>query len=311
MNVNILVETNNLTREEWLNYRRQGIGGSDVSALLGINKWKSELELWLDKVGQSKDDFNDNEAIQWGSLLEPIIRKHFAEVTGKNVKEVKAILQHPAYKFMLADVDGITEDDDHNPAILEIKTASEFKRGEWENDVPTYYQTQVQHYLFVTGLKKAYVAVLIGGNTFKIFEVEADEHIQDMLVSVEKNFWDKVISGTRPEVDGSDAAKSFLDNLYDGGITEEVVLPEEVNQYVNSYVEACMQEDEAKSLKQEAANHIKEYMGNNEKATCLNHVISWQTVTTDRLDTKALKQDKPEVYASYVKTSSSRRFMVK
>lgn len=311
MNANILVETENLSKVEWLAYRRKGIGGSDVSSLLGINKWKSELELWLDKTGQSEDSTTDNESMMWGTILEPVIRNHFAKVTNKKVVEVKAMLQHPRYQFMLADVDGVTVDDEGNPAILEIKTASEYKRNEWESEVPTYYQTQVQHYLLVTGLKKAYVAVLIGGNTFKIYEIDADETIHNMLIKVEENFWNKVVNGIRPEIDGSDAAKNLLDGLYSGGLKEEFTLPEVAEEYVNMYLEASAKEDDAKAKKQEAANHLKELMGNHEVCSCSNHSITWKTVISERLDSKALKADEPELYDKYTKTSESRRFMVK
>lgn len=311
MNANILVETDNLSKEEWLRYRKQGIGGSDVSCLLGINKWKSEIELWLDKTNQTNAPVEENEAIQWGTIMEPIIRNHFAEVTGKAVVELKAMLQHPEHPFMLADVDGVTVDDSGNPAILEIKTASEFKRSDWDEGVPAYYQTQVQHYLCVTGIQKAYVAVLIGGNSFRIFEVDADAEIQDMLIAVEKNFWNKVQNMIRPEMDGSDAAKNLLDSLYHGGISEEIVMPDEAIEYVDAYIEACAEEDNAKAKKQEASNHIKEIMGDYDKASCIGHSISWKPVTSERLDSKSLKENEPEIYAKYCKSSTSRRFTLR
>ena len=311
MFANVLVETEGLTKEQWLRYRKQGIGGSDVASLLGISKWKSEIELWLDKTNQTNEPPVENEAMQWGTIMEPIIRNHFAEVTGKTVVELKAMLQHPEYPFMLADVDGVTVDDAGNPAILEIKTASEFKRSEWEEDVPAYYQTQIQHYLCVTGIKKAYCAVLIGGNSFKIYEVDADDEIQAMLIAVEKNFWNKVQNMIRPEMDGSDAAKNLLDSLYRGGVSEEIVMPEEAIEYVDAYIEACVEEDNAKAKKQEASNHIKEIMGDYDKATCLGHSISWKPVSSERLDTKALKEQEPEIYAKYAKTTVARRFTLK
>lgn len=311
MFANVLIETDKLSKEEWLKWRKRGIGGSDVSCLLGINKWKSEIELWLDKTNQTNEPPVENEAMTWGTIMEPIIRKHFAEVTGKTVVELKAMLQHPEYPFMLADVDGVTVDDAGNPAILEIKTASEYKRSEWEEDVPAYYQTQIQHYLCVTGIRKAYCAVLIGGNSFKIYEIDADDEIQTMLIAVEKNFWNKVQNMIRPEMDGSDAAKNLLDSLYRGGVTEQIVMPEEAIEYVDAYIEACAEEDNAKAKKQEASNHIKEIMGDYDKATCLGHSISWKPVSTERLDTKALKEQEPEIYAKYAKTSISRRFTLK
>lgn len=311
MNANILVETEGLSREEWLRYRKCGIGGSDVAAILGISKWNSAISLWLDKTNQTNEPVEENEAMQWGTIMEPIIRKHFAEVTGKTVVEVKAMLQHPEHPFMLADVDGLTTDDEGNPAILEIKTASEYKRSEWENDIPSYYQTQVQHYLCVTGVQKAYVAVLIGGNSFKVYEVDADAEIQSMLIAVEKDFWNKVQNMIRPEMDGSDAAKNLLDSLYHGGIEEQIVMPDEAIEYIDAYIEACAEEDNAKAKKQEASNHIKEIMGDYDKATCLGHSISWKPVSAERLDSKALKAAEPELYAKYVKKSVSRRFTIK
>lgn len=311
MNATILVETEGLSKEEWLRYRKNGIGGSDVAALLGISKWKSEIELWLDKTNQTDNLIEENEAMQWGNIMEPVIRKHFAEVTGKTVLEIQAIIQHPEYPFMLADVDGLTVDDAGNPAILEIKTASEYKRSEWEQDIPAYYQTQVQHYLCVTGTAKAYVAVLIGGNTFRVYEVDADAEVQRMLITLEQAFWNKVKNMIRPEMDGSDAAKNLLDTIYHGGVSERIVLPEDAIEYVDQYIMACAEEDNAKAKKQEAANRIKEFMGDYDNAKCLEHSVSWKPVTTERLDTKALKEAEPEIYEKYVKTSTSRRFTLK
>ena len=311
MNANILVETEGLSHEEWLRWRKKGIGGSDVSAILGINKWTSAIELWLDKTNQKNDPVEVNEAMEWGTILEPIIRDYFATATGKTVMEVKAMLQHPDHPFMIADVDGVTTDDNGDPAILEIKTASEYKRDEWLEGVPTYYQTQVQHYLCVTGVSKAYVAVLIGGNTFRVYEVDADPEIQQMLIAVEKNFWNMVTNMIRPDIDGSDAAKDLLDQIYRGGVEEEIILPEEAVEWVDAYIEASADEDSAKAKKQEASNHLKEIMGDYDKASCMGHSISWKPVTSERLDTKALKEKEPDIYAKYAKSSTSRRFTLK
>ena len=311
MNVNVFVETEGLSQKDWLKYRKRGMGGSDVAAILGISKWRSALDLWLDKTNQTNEETEENEAMQWGNIMEPVIRNHFAEVMGKPVVEVKAMLQHPEYLFMLADVDGLTVDDEGNPAILEIKTASEYKRDEWENGIPAYYQTQVQHYLCVTGATKAYVAVLIGGNSFKVYEVDADAEVQRMLISVEKEFWNKVQNMIRPEIDGSDAAAKLLDRAYRGGISEQIVLPEEAIEYVDLYIEASAEEDNAKAKKQDAANHIKDFMRDYDRAKCLNYTISWKPVSSERLDSKALKENEPEIYQKYVKTSTSRRFTVK
>jgi len=311
MKVNILAETTGLSKEEWLKLRKRGIGGSDVSSILGINKWKSELELWLEKTDQECGLPAENEAMMWGGIMEPVIRNHFSEVTGRKVIEVKAIIQSIKYPFMIANVDGITVDDEGNPAVLEIKTTSEYKRHDWDNAVPDYYQVQVQHYLCVTGLNKAYVAVLIGGNTFRVFEVNADSEIQKMLASLEANFWNKVEKRIRPEIDGSDTAKNLLDSMYKGGIEKQKVLPDEALNYINDYINASKEEENAKANKQNAANHLKEIMGDYDKAFCQGHTVSWKSVSTDRFDSKGFKEAEPELYSKYVKASKSRRFIIK
>ncbi len=311
MNANILVVTEGMSREEWLRWRKKGIGGSDVASILGINKWSSAIELWLDKTNQKNDPKEVNSAMEWGAILEPVIRNYFSTVTGKSVVEVKAILQNPKYPFMLADIDGATTTNNGDPAILEIKTASEYKRDEWLEGVPNYYLVQCQHYLCVTGVSKAYVAVLIGGNSFRIYEVDADPEVQQMLIAVERDFWNKVQNMIRPDIDGSDAAKDLLDEIYRGGVEEEIVLPEEAIEWVDAYIEASADEDNAKAKKQEASNHLKEIMGDFDKASCLGHSISWKPVTSERLDTKALKEKDPDIYAKYAKSSTSRRFTIR
>ncbi len=310
LNVNVLVNTEGLSREEWLKYRKRGIGGSDVAALLGISKWTSAVALWLDKTNQTNEPEEVNEAMRWGQLLEPVIREQFRQITGRPVVEVKAILQHPQYPFMIADIDGLTVDEDGAPAILEVKNVSEYKRSEWSQGVPAYYQTQVQHYLLVTGVQKAYVIALFGGNSSGVYTVQTDPEVQQMLVQVESDFWSKVQNLIRPEIDGTDASTKLLDSIYRGGVSEEVIMPTEAVEYVDAYIEASADEDSAKARKNEAANHIKEIMGDYDRATCNGHTISWKPVTSERLDSKALKAAEPEIFKKYTKASTSRRFTV-
>lgn len=243
--------------------------------------------------------------------MEPVLRNHFAEVTQKPVAEVKAILQHRDYPFMLANVDGVTTDDAGNPTILEIKTASEYKRADWDGGVPAYYQSQIQHYLCVTGVQKAYCAVLIGGNSFRIYEVDADAEVQTMLVKLEEQFWKKVQNMVCPEMDGSDSAKKLLDSMYHGGISEEIVLPTEAIEHIDAYLEASAEEDNAKAKKQEVSNYIKEIMGDFDKARCMGHLITWKVVSSERFDAKSLKEEHPEIYKKYVKVTKTRRFTLK
>ncbi len=311
-NVNVLVETEGLSTEEWLRYRQRGIGGSDVAAILGISKWSSAIDIWLSKTNQVFNNTEENEAMTWGKILEPVIRDRFREVTGKKTVEVHAMLQSEAHPYMIADIDGLTEDDNGEPAILEIKCVSEYKASEWDNDsIPEYYQVQAMHYMAVTGIDMTYFACLVGGNKFIIRELHADPDMQNMLIAVEGDFWKKCVNMERPQADGSDACTNLLNSIYKGGINEEIYLPDDVIDCVQQYIDASVAEDNAKALKQEAGNRIKEVMGDYNTAKYDRYTFTWKPVSTDRLDTKALKENEPEVYKKYVKTTTSRRFQMK
>ena len=88
----VVVKTNDLSREEWLKYRTQGIGGSDVSIIAGINPYKSVHQLWLEKTGQTQPEEGDSEYTHFGTLLEPIVRREFTERTGLKVRQKNMLL---------------------------------------------------------------------------------------------------------------------------------------------------------------------------------------------------------------------------
>ncbi|WP_160208107.1 YqaJ viral recombinase family protein [Anaerotruncus colihominis] len=152
MSVKILACTENMPYEDWLEYRRLGIGGSDASVVCGISRYKSPMELWLDKTNQLRDQ-EVGEAAYWGTQLEALVRKEFTKRTGIEVHLVKQLLQSEEYPFMLANLDGVCEHPDLGTCVFEAKTASAYKASEWEDSIPAEYMLQLQHYLSVTGYK--------------------------------------------------------------------------------------------------------------------------------------------------------------
>ena len=102
-----LVPTGNLAREEWLELRRRGIGGSDASVIMGKNPYRSILRLWEEKTGKAPITEAGNEAAYWGNVMEPIVRKEFTKRTGLKVRQKHFMIFHPEIPYMFADVDGI------------------------------------------------------------------------------------------------------------------------------------------------------------------------------------------------------------
>jgi putative phage-type endonuclease len=306
----VLVATQNMPREEWLAWRKKGIGGSDASIACGLNRYKSPVELWLEKTGQVEPQ-TAGEAAYWGTLLEPLIRMEFAERTGLPIKQEQYLLQHTQYPFMLANLDGIVLDPNHGKCVFEAKTTNAFNSAAWLDRVPEEYQLQVQHYLAVTSLAGAYIAVLIGGNQFKWYFIARDEDLIALLIELEMRFWHHVETQTPPALDGSEASAELLGRLYPQANKKQIILAGDALPLLSQYEKSSAEEKAAAESKNEAVNKLKALLGENESGTLGERIITWKSISSERLDTKALKSDLPEVYAKYLSTSSYRRFSIK
>ena len=205
MSAIILASTENMPYQEWLELRKRGIGGSDASVVCGLNRYKAPVELWMEKTDQLPYQ-EAGEAAYWGTQLEALVRDEFTKRTGIEVIHTHQLLQSEEQPFMLANLDGVCEHPELGTCVFEAKTASAFKASEWENGIPDEYQLQVQHYLSVTGYAGAYIAVLIGGNTFRWKFIERDEELISMLIQLEENFWGCVQDLVPPVLDGSNAS---------------------------------------------------------------------------------------------------------
>ena len=311
MTANVLVSTGNLPYEDWLEYRKQGIGGSDASVVCGVSRYKSPVELWMEKTGQLPSQ-EAGEAAYWGNLLESLVREEFTKRTGISVTKPSAIYQSQEHPFMLANVDGLCDDNSHGPCIFEAKTASAYKAGEWEDSIPDEYMIQIQHYMAVTGYQGAYIAVLIGGTAFRWKFVGRDEELIAMLISLEEDFWCHVQDGTPPALDGSDASARFLAERFPNSVPQsEIALPGKAQKLLSQYDDACRQLEESTAQKQEAENLLKEMLGDHEIGTTGNRVVTWKSVTQERLDTKTLKAEHPTLFKKYASQTSYRRFAIK
>jgi len=311
MPAKILVSTEDMPYADWLEYRKQGIGGSDASVVCGINRYKSPVELWMEKTDQMPSQ-EAGEAAYWGTQLEPFVRAEFTKRTGIEVIHTMQLLQSEEHPFMLANLDGICDVPDVGKCIFEAKTASAYKASEWEDTIPDEYMLQVQHYMAVTGYAGTYIAVLIGGNTFKWKFVERDEELISMLIELESNFWHHVEELTVPPLDGSTASAKFLaDRFHDSIPKSHITLPDTAADLLAQYDEACEQLEIVTERKQKAENLLKEMMGENEVGTTGDRIVTWKSVSQERLDSKTLKAEHPALYKKYANKSSYRRFTIK
>ena len=310
----LIQDIDQLTYREWLEVRRQGLGGSDVAAALSLSLWKSPLELYLEKIGEApKVQTEPNEALTWGRIMEPVIRDEFAKRTGYPVKSLRSMLQHPCYPYMLADLDGLVEVPERGLGVLEIKTASSYAKTDWEGGkVPDHYMLQLQHYLAVSGLEFAVIVVLIGGNQLQWQIVESDLELIENMITLEANFWRHVTEKVPPPVDGSSACSEMLAKLYPVANKEApLILPQESDGWIQSYLQAKTDADAAEERKRLAENRLKEVMVEHEKAISPGgYQVTWKNFQTSRLDSARLKAEEPAILERYSTTVTSRRFSV-
>ena len=306
----ILAKTKDLSHEEWLKYRTQGIGGSDVSILAGINPFKSVHQLWLEKTGQGELEEGDTEYTHFGTLLEPIVRKEFTARTGIKVRQKHMILQSEEYPFMTANLDG-TINDNGEMAIFEAKTASAFKQDIWEEGIPAPYILQIQHYMAVTGARKTYIAAIVGGNHFYCHMMERDEEMIEKIILMEKHFWEEnVLGGIEPVPDGSEATTNYFNSKFGHSNGETITLPEEVIPICEEYERLSKELNDVEIAKNAAGNQLKNYLKEAETGIVGNRKISWKQISKSSVDTKRLKIEKPDIYNDYLTQSQYRRLSV-
>ncbi|AOJ97509.1 YqaJ viral recombinase family protein [Burkholderia vietnamiensis] len=312
-----LVDTKSLSREDWLSVRKNGIGGSDAAAAVGLSPYMSPLELWLIKTGRDanlpKSDVNDTtEPVYWGTLLEPIVAASYTKQTGNRVRRVNAVLQHPAIPWMLANIDREVVGNE-DVQLLECKTAGEFGARLWRDGVPEYVQLQVQHQLAVTGKSSADVAVLICGQKLEVHRIERDNGLIARLIKLEAAFWRRVETDTPPAADGSESADRALRCLYPGAggtvdFTGDVRLSSTFADLVAVRAEIEARQTVEVLLKQT----IQQAMGDATRAVFETGEVSFKrSKDSSTVDVKRLIADHPEYETRYaVPKPGSRRFLV-
>lgn len=308
----VLVRTKDLSREEWLENRRKGIGGSDIGAICGVNPWKSPMSVYLDKIGELPP-VEENDAMHFGTLLEPIVAEEYKRRTGYMVQRRNFMYQHPDYPWALANVDRIILNKERGHGILEVKTASEYHAKDWADGiVPDQYILQLQWYLWITGFTWGAFAVLVGGNKFFSHEMERNDNIIGYMVEAAKKFWHGVQNRIPPEIDGSDDSSNVLKMLYPVAIPKsEVDLTVPASELIEELDKAKENEAYWATRRQEIENKLKELIGANERARIGDRIITWKQVKSYRLDRKALERDYPDIVSQYLKPCEKRTFRVK
>lgn len=327
-----------MPRDAWLQERTKGIGGSDVATVLGLNPYKTPLSLWEEKTGKAEGS-PAGEAAYWGTTLEDVVAKEFSKRTGMKIQRVNFLLSTGEGGWMRGNIDRAIVNEQiaktvrvHKPEKaaetglmlstdvgLECKTANAFMADKWgpsqeteivsgnvvtEHQIPLYYETQIQWYMAVTGIKKFYVAVLIGGQDYRMYEVRRDEDVIKAIVEKCHAFWfKKVLADVPPDPINADDIKK----LY---ARDDGEMVEASNDEAADIGELRTIRERIKELQdQEKAVANRVILAIGEKSGLLisgEKAVTYKAQNSSRFASTAFKKEHPDLYRDFVQTSTTR-----
>lgn len=307
------LDTTKITKEQWLQERKRGIGGSDVASILNQNKYKNSYQLWLEKTGQIEIKFEGNYFTTIGNLLEEFVAQEFCRETNKEVKKETNFLIHKEYPFMIANIDRWVVGEN---AGLECKTANIFKLKEYEKgNIPKEYILQCMHYMAITGATHWYLAVLIVGtaNKFFTFKIPRSEHLIKIIIQKEKEFWECIQNKKEPEIniDGEDiTTKRLLENFVEQ--EEKTIIFDEYK--LKEYDSINKKIKELEQQKEKIKQEILIQMDGNTNAISENFKLKISETTRNTFDKKKLfelMEIPEEIKEKCTKITTNKTFTIK
>ena len=330
-----LVDITTLNEAGWHEWRRKGIGGSDLAAIMGQSPWATARDVYYKKRGiagaKEKEADNSNwVAKKVGHLLEPLVAEIFASQTGFKPYEIRKMFAHPKYPFMLANVDYFVTLPDGRRAILECKTSNSHAREKWgDNIVPLNYELQCRHYMAIMDVDVAFIACLFGNNEndFVWRRINRDLAYEADIIAEEEYFWNNYVLAEEepPYTESGDLVLQSLRNFYGDADKNapEVKLPANMVKILQLYDDVKEEKSEAEKvmkMHKEQMDKIQaevvELMGTACTAICKRgddeFAITFNPVYSEKVDKEGLKANHPNIFDEYVcKSEGHRRFYVK
>ena len=302
---------NPATKEEWLKFRRSGIGASDISAIAGINPWHSPIDVYLDKKGLTKDQ--GNEKMKWGNLLEQPVADEFAVLEKVKVQRVNAILRLREQPFLLTSLDRVIRQNgsplpifaEHGNGALEVKTTGWGQS--WEGgDIPSFYFVQLQWELRISGLKWGRFATLIGGQELLITPViMADMAVGDKLQYIAEKFWhDNVEKSIIPEP-STPADLDSIKKIWDKDQGTTITFPTDFDNVLSTRAACAAQIDQLDNKRKILDAQILNKLGNNKYGIGSKFKVTKVIKSSLRLDSKEVKEKYPAVYSECLVESNA------
>ncbi len=290
----------NDARRSWLESRRTGLGGSDIAAVLGLSPFATPHDVWLDKLGKAPQQ-EETEAMKWGIYNEEAAARRYADTHGVPLTKGGFIrdMEHP---YLCGTPDYI---DTANNVLVEIKCPASWTIKSWNGELPVYYWAQMQHYMYLTGMRNAVLVTYSDGRMYKEWPVTYDE--QWYLATRERlhEWWITHIIGL-VEPERTDLPPTADPNA------DALVADDNLARVYADLVEMRELEERIGDRIDELREQIRTAMGTSTTLMVNGCVaVKWEERTTTRFDTNAFKAAHPELYTQYAQTLTQRAFVIK
>ena len=314
MNINELTPT-----QDWVDERKNYIGGSEVAAVLGLSQYSTPLQVWMKKKGLLPPE-EENPIMAFGHYFEPVMAAHFENITGLKTRKLSKPFVHKKHDFLRANIDrqvlasrsfGLD-----STAVLELKTTTSQRMRALDGQPPEEWLYQIQHYLALTGYEVAFLQIY-ERDTCHFHEPMLVTRDEDLIIDIESKlveWWQTYMldesedgEGRRPEpINGEDALILYPES--DSGKVLEIS-PKAYGLYtelqeVRSKKSDHMEQEEFLKTK------LKDHLGTAERLVLAGkNLVSWKSQTTNRFDVSAFRREHPVFYKQFTKTQSTRRFL--
>lgn len=286
--------------------RKTFIGSSDISVIMGINPWKSPLQLYAEKVGDVEPrDLSKVEAVEWGTRLEPVVAKKFSDDNGVKLMAYKKRFTHKKYPYLTCELDRIITGTDQ---IVEIKTCNAYAKNDWINDdqIPNIYVCQVIWALGISGRMTGHFAVLCGGQRYFERPLKFDPELFDRMVSRAVKFWD-MVQNRRPPA-AIDLDGNFVNEYYPGK-TLDIIDRNDLTELVEAFVRERARRREVDRQTRKLKALIKQHIGDDFGIRVGGYTLTNKPQERYWPDTLRMKEE--GLYEKYRKQTKTRILRIK
>lgn len=310
---------------EWHEWRRGGVGGSDIAALIGLSRYASPTSLFYEKLGLLEDRDGDTPRQRIGKRMETVLAEEFNDMTGLFCVGEQQWCEHPIYPWARCTTDGFAADSpfgnhtiDAALGTVQMKTDGRFA---WPDGIPPNIRAQCIWELGVTGLANCWLVVMFAGFRVEIFEIHWDDDTAadwKFMLDTARTFWeDHIVTGIPPAVDDHEATTAALTEVH--GLDPDGIIEADgdARQLVTMLQFAKLATKAAEAEEARLSNQVRALLGDRTDLVDgwttpkrgdpkPNVIASWRTQESSRIDTSALRTNEPVIAGKYTTTTTTR-----